>query len=539
LEQEGGKIFEKEVGLVSKTIEMAETSAKGSLNLFLGLVCSTIVSALGVIFLARLLSPSEYGIVSIALIAPHFIAMFTDWGINSAIIKFTAQYRNEEKAIHVKKILAAGFVFQVSIGILLLVICFLLSGFFAVKIFQRPDLEPLIQMASFSVFAGVLIMASQSAFTGYERMELYGITLVLQSILKAFLPPVLVLIGLSAFGAVLGETVAFLGSGCIGIIIFYLTLYRRLPNITVKMPKTVQTIKTMLSYGLPLSISLLLSGFLLQFLNFLIAIYCADATIGNYNVAINFSVLITFFVTPITTVLFPVFSKLDPEKEGKSLKNIFRFSVKYGGFLVAPAAAALIALAEPAITTLFGQQYSEAPLYLAFYFLTYLLSVFGSLSILNLLNGLGKTRVTLKLTMVNLTTGFPVGLLLIPSFGVLGMITATLAAGMADLAVGLWWIRKHYTLTIDLIAALKILLSSAIAAATTYLSVFLLSLPSWVELSIGGIIFLVTYVTISPLIGSLTKTETQNLKRMLSGFGFISKILMIPLNYLEKLSSLE
>jgi O-antigen/teichoic acid export membrane protein len=295
LEQEGGKIFEKEVGLVSKTIEMAETSAKGSLNLFWGLVCSTIVSALGVIFLARLLSPSEYGIVSIALIAPHFIAMFTDWGINSAIIKFTAQYRNEEKAIHVKKILAAGFVFQVSIGILLLVICFLLSGFFAVKIFQRPDLEPLIQMASFSVFAGVLIMASQSAFTGYERMELYGITLVLQSILKAFLPPVLVLIGLSAFGAVLGETVAFLGSGCIGIIIFYLTLYRRLPNITVKMPKTVQTIKTMLSYGLPLSISLLLSGFLLQFLNFLIAIYCADATIGNYNVAINFSVLITFF----------------------------------------------------------------------------------------------------------------------------------------------------------------------------------------------------------------------------------------------------
>ncbi len=53
----------------------------------------------------------------------------------------------------------------------------------------------------------------------------------------------------------------------------------------------------------------------------------------------NFVVLITFFIMPITTMMFPAFSKLDPEKDRDSLRNVFRFSVKYGSLLVLPVIA--------------------------------------------------------------------------------------------------------------------------------------------------------------------------------------------------------
>lgn len=74
-------------------------------------------------------------------------------------------------------------------------------------------------------------------------------------------------------------------------------------------------------YRLPLSVSTILTGLLSQFYNFLMVIYCSDSMIGNYSIALNFSMLITFFTVPIATVLFPAFSKLGSEKEMEIIKK--------------------------------------------------------------------------------------------------------------------------------------------------------------------------------------------------------------------------
>jgi len=47
---------------------MAKVSVKGGFNLFWGVAASSIITALGVILVARFLSPAEYGLVAIALI---------------------------------------------------------------------------------------------------------------------------------------------------------------------------------------------------------------------------------------------------------------------------------------------------------------------------------------------------------------------------------------------------------------------------------------------------------------------------------------
>ena len=110
---------------------MAKVSAKGGFHLFWGIATSTIISAVGVVLVARLLSPSEYGIVTIALTAPNLIMIFRDWGVNAAMIKYVAQYNAENKPANVKSILAAGLVFELALGLSLSFISFLLSGFLA------------------------------------------------------------------------------------------------------------------------------------------------------------------------------------------------------------------------------------------------------------------------------------------------------------------------------------------------------------------------------------------------------------------------
>ena len=522
---------------MSKAAKLAKVSAKGSFNLLWGLVASTVISAVGTIFVARLLAPSEYGIYTIALTAPNLISNFRDWGVNAAMIRYGAQYNSENQIAKVKSILFSGLIFETVLGLALSVLSFLLSDFMATSVFQRPSLAPLIQIASFIILAGALLNTVQSAFTGIEKMELNSITLICQSIIKTILIPTLVVLGLGAFGAVIGYTIAFLIAGLIGILLMWI-VYRSLPKQTAAKLEIAANIKTMFKYGLPLSIASILSGFLTQFYSFLIAIYATDVMIGNYSVANSFVVLITFFATPITTMLFPAFSKLDPQNDQETLKNVYQFSVKYAALLVVPAAAVVMVLSQPAVSTLFGDKYGFTPLFLSLLAITYLYSAFGNLSVGNLINGQGQTKFNLKLTLLTAAIGFPLGFILTSQFGVIGLIIATLTAGLPSLIIALRWIKKHYSLTVDWNSSAKIFLSSATAAAITYLIISQLSFSSWIILIIGLVIFIPVFIIAILLTRTINRSDINNLREMLSELGPLRRLFNFLLNIIEKLMTI-
>ena len=82
---------------MSKSASLAKVSAEGGFNLFWGRAISSIISSVGIIIIARLLSPSDYGIYSIALIAPNLIKTFRDLGIDQSTIRYTAKYNQEKQ----------------------------------------------------------------------------------------------------------------------------------------------------------------------------------------------------------------------------------------------------------------------------------------------------------------------------------------------------------------------------------------------------------------------------------------------------------
>jgi O-antigen/teichoic acid export membrane protein len=521
---------------VSEAIKLARTSARGGFNLFWGVAASSLISALGVIVVARILGPEEYGLVAIVLIAPNLLRTIRGLGIDQATIKYTAQYRHENKKEKIRNILAAATGFELLIGVLLSVALFLFSGFLAANILDRPDLTPLIQLASFSILGSSLFDAAQSAFTGYERMELHSTILILQAALKAALMITLILLGFGVYGAILGTTAAHLLVGALSVALLYFTTYRKLNQNNSKL-ELVNTTKNMLKFGLPLSLSTIMFGFLPQFYLFLAAIYLSATIIGNYEAAVNFSVLVTFVATPVTITLFPVFSKINPKKEPDTLQNVFSHSVKYASLLVVPATFMMISLAQPAVSTLFGTQYEYAPIYLSLYVIFFLKTAFGHLSSGNLLKGQEKTRLILKLSLLSFILGITLAIALIPPLGIYGLITAYITAGIPAQILELWWIKNHYKATIDLKSSIKILISSAAAAAITYPAVFFLNLPNWIALIIGAAIYTAAYLTIAPLTGAINQKDTQNLKAMLKALGPLSPIINIPLNIIEKIAT--
>jgi O-antigen/teichoic acid export membrane protein len=513
---------------------MAQVSAKGVFNIFWGLVVSSIISAVSVMVVAGILSEGDYGLVAIVLTGPTLIGVFRDWGVDWATIKYTAQYRSENKEANVKNVIASVVIFELLLGFALSVFSFFVSGYMATAL-DRPNIVPLIQIASFTIFAEAIMKATQASFTGYEKMEYHSITSIVLSTLKAGFMIILAVLGLGTFGAVVGTTVAYLIAGVISLLLVYVKIYKPLKKQYLDKLEIFSTIKTLLKYGLPLSISAIVGGFLSQFYNVLLANYCSDVFIGNLQVALNFGSIVTFFVMPILTVLLPAFSKLDSQKERETLGNVFQFSVKYASILIVPVAFIVMALAQPGVSTIFSGKYSYTPLYLALYVVTFVYTAFGYLSIENIIKSQGKTDVNMKLTLLSSAMALALNIVLIPMFGILGFLATNIVSGVPSLIIALWWIKKNYGATINWVSSAKILLASILAAAVTYIVTLELNIPSWLNLIVGAVLFLATYLVATPMLGAIDKADIRNFQEIVCGLGPLAPIFILPLSLIERL----
>ena len=248
---------------MAKAAEMAKVSAKGGFHLLWGLVISTVIQSVGTIAIAFFLGEDNMGLYYVAVAAPNLIANFRDWGVNTAMVRYTAQYNQQNDPDKIRAVFVSGLAFELLLGLGLAVFSIAISGVLA-GIYQRPEITQLIQVTSLFILTGGLVNTATAAFTGMERMHLNSVMLIIQSIVKTALIIGLVLLGLGTMGAVIGFSVAVLVAGITGILLMY-TLYRSLPKSTDGQLKVVATIKTMLKYGLPISIGAILTGFLTTF----------------------------------------------------------------------------------------------------------------------------------------------------------------------------------------------------------------------------------------------------------------------------------
>jgi len=517
---------------LSKAADMAKVSARGGFHLLWGLVLSTVISSFGTIIIANLLSPDEMGLYYIALAAPLLIQTFRDWGVGAAMIKYSAQYNSENQIFKVKSIIFSGLVFQTALGLVLTLFSFFISGFLAVSVLDRPGIESLIQISSFIILAGAFTSTSQAVFVGLERMSYNSVTFVVQSIVKTSFMVALVAVGLGAFGAVLGNILSLFMAGLTGMLLVWL-VYKNFPKTGEQNMKIIENIKLMLRYGVPLSIGSIVSGLLFQFYTFTLAIYATDAMIGNYSIATTFVILITFFATPVTTMLLPAFSKLNAEKDKDTLGSVFGFSVRYGSLLVIPVATLVMALSRPAVFTLFGDKYEFTPLFLLMLSSIYLFVAFGSLSVTNLLTGQGQTRLVMKLGLLTAAIGFPLGFVLISQNGVIGLIVTHLTAGLPSLFISRVWIWKNYNLTVSWVFSGKILFSSAVPAVLTYLVISSVNLANWLQLIVGVFVFIPIFLVLVLFTKTVGRSDVDNLRDMTASLGPLHKIIAFLLNIVE------
>jgi O-antigen/teichoic acid export membrane protein len=515
----------------NKFNEMIRDSARGSLVLIFGQIITTIISALTIIWIARVIGSTSYGLYTIALVPVGIAMLIQDFGMNSAMMRFCAMYRHDGRKNELKSVVMTGLVFSVATSLVISGVLYFFSGVIASVFLKRPEVDLLVKATALSVLGnGGLLTTIQAIFVGYEMMGLRSVTQILYSVVRAVLGVALILVGLGAFGAIVSYTTSIMISGLVAT--FLLFLFVRFGRNDEGI--SWRTLKTLLRYGIPMSISTLLGGILSQLYSSLMVIYVATDLIGNYGAASNFGVLVQFFTVPIAMSLFPLFSKF--KRDDPQLKNIYKLSVKFTTIVTVPVVFVIIVLSSPLSRLVFGTDYPYTALYLSLYIITFAFEGLGGLSLSNVISGIGEVGVILRTNILVFMVGSILAFILIPRYQILGLLVTMIIAPRAGWVYQTIWTKRNIGLTIDWGSTSRIYATALSAFAASYLIIDLPNLHGWVALTIGGSVYLLVYTAGLPLTKALKRVDLEQLKTIANTMGPLAGVLKSILSILGHLT---
>lgn len=511
---------------------MIEASAKGSMILMLGQMVSTLISALGAIVVARILGSTDYGLLSIAIIPVNLAMILVNNGVTNGVINFVARDRFENQGRNVWSIVLSGFIINVSAGLVTAFVLLVSSGYLAKNIFSQPEIALLIRILSLTTLFQALFQTSTAVLVGFEHMKKHSILGVFYSLLRSLIAPILVFLGYGVLGAAYGKTIPLVSAGLLSILLVYQTL-----NRVEYTGFSREFFKPILDYSAPILLSAILSGLFSQGLQFILSINVAASAVGHYSAAVNFNSIIALVLTPISTAMFPLLSKID--KSEKIFQSIYNNIIKYEAMVAYPMAFGIIALASRVIGVLYGSDYEPAILYLKLLMLNFLFIGVGGTVNNILLNSQRRTDVGLRTTLLSLIVGIPCGLILIPRYGVIGFIAATILVPKLGLFYNIFWIRRSFDISLDVMSTGKILLSTLVGYFACRFALSVVDFNVWFEIFFAVAVFAPLYFVSLIVIGGLTSRNLMDIKRLTCKNRF-GKMLLVPvLDWVSKYARKE
>ncbi|MDG6928500.1 MAG: oligosaccharide flippase family protein [Nitrososphaerota archaeon] len=501
--------------------DTARPMARGAYQVFVSNVAATFILAVSTIVLGRLLGPSGLGLYSLALVIPAYAYVGMQLGIPTAATRFAARYAAAGDRERAASFVYGMLVFQLVVSVAFVLVLVPLSPVIASDVFHRPELGAAITLALIALVGQSAFYSAVSGLQGLGAMGRFAKLQVLQAGSRLVFQVGFLLAGLSVLGAVAGHTVGFVLSGGASFALVAVMCRRIVPK------DMLPNVKTALRYGMPIYLSSMVGGLIVPFQNTLLANYASNAEIGGLSAAANITVIISLLVFPIQTVLFPAFSSFDDRRK---LLDFYRLTVKYAGLFVVPAVCLVIALASPIAAAVYGRAYAFTGVFLVILAVPSILVGIGSLSMGNLLNGVGETKKTSVAGVIGSAGSLVTLPALVAYFGVYGAAVGVAMGGLLSFAVAWRMVSSVLGGNVKLSDSWKVYLCSIVSAAAVYPLSFLRLHPLVITL-LGGFAFLGILVPILALTGAVTRKDAEFLESRLNGLGLVHSLLGLLLRY--------
>ena len=442
------------------------------------------------IILARLLSPSDFGIIAMITIFFAIAQSFVDSGFSNALVRKTN--RREED-------LSTCFYFNIGVGIIAYIVLFLIAPLVA-NFYNQPILSPIIRITGLGVILNSLCVVQQALFT---------IKIDFKSQAK-------ITLSATVISGIVGIILAYQGYG------IWALVWQGVASSIVRMGllwfmskwrPTTGFSKSSFNYLFGYGSKLLASGLLDTIYNniYLIVIgkFYTPAQLGNYSRALSFAQLPSSNITSILQrVTFPVLSTIQDDMP--RLQANYRRLLKLSAFIVFPLMTGLAAVAFPMIRIILTPKWEGCSLYLQIICFALMWYPVHAIN-LNLLQVKGRSDLFLRLEIIKKIVGVCIMCITIP-LGITAMCIGMVVSSLISL-----FINTYYTGKLIDIGYLKqmrdltpIFINSLIMGGIVYFSIQI-SDNDILQLSLSIIVGVLSYIGGASMITRSELKEFRNL----------------------------
>jgi lipopolysaccharide exporter len=295
-------------------------------------------SLIRTVVLARILLPSDFGLLGIALLSMSLLETFSQTGFDRALI---------QKKENIENYLNSAWTIMILRGLLLFIVLFSIAPLLA-KFFNTPQAASIIQVMSFSFLfqgftnIGVVYFQKELEFNKQFIFRVSGTIadfIVAVSIALIFRNVWALVLGILA-----GKLVQFAAS-------YLLQPYR--PRVQFDSAK----VRELFNFGKWIFGSSVIIFLLTQGNDFLVGKFLGVAMLGFFQMAYEIAKIPATQITHvITQVTFPAYSKLQDEKA--TLRETYLKVLKLTAFLSFPTAGLIFVFAPETATIILGEKWS-------------------------------------------------------------------------------------------------------------------------------------------------------------------------------------
>lgn len=403
------------------------------------------------IILARLLNPSDFGLLGMVTVFTGFIQLFNDFGFGAALIQ-----KQDADDLDFNSV----FWFNLITGIVFFVLLTISASFIA-NFYNKPQISLLVKLVAW-VF--IIQALGYVQFTRYRKELNFKSLFIIESLSMLFSGLVALIMAYRGFGVYSLISQVLVSSV---VTLFCLWIFS---TWKPRFQFSKLRIQSLLKFSMPLMGSTAMGYALGNVDKILIGRFLGAPSLGIYTRAYSLMVFPVGQISGvISQVMFPSFAQIQDDKE--RIKGIYLKLNNVISAITFPIMAGAFVFAEPFILLVLGEQWREMiPIFKILTFIGALQSV-GTL-VGNIFMALGEMKLYFK---VNLFSGliFVVASIIGVNFGLLG-VTISLLLATLIVAIPQWLITGN-------LVALSIKKYLKAMQISTLIVVFLVALFSFVN----------------------------------------------------------
>lgn len=402
--------------------------------------------------LARLLSPSEFGVIGIVMIFIAISNVFVEGGLSRALIRKLDVSDDDYNTV---------FITNLVISIFFVIVLNLLSDTISL-FFELPILAEILPYVSSLVLINGLAIVHRTVLIKKVDFKSQAIVSLIASISSGVVGITLAVLGYGVWSLVWQQVSRYFFNS---ILLWFFNKWR--PSLKF----SINSFNELFGFGVKVLLADLINSLYKNFFNVIIGkVYKADQ-LGQYDNADRFNTILTNNLTGvIQRVSYPILSSVQVNKE--RLTNVFRKFTIYSALVFFPLILGLAAMSEPLIVFLIGEKWLVASTYLKIMCVYGVLYPFTNLN-LNMLNVIGRSDKILKLEILKkilFTPVFYIGI----KVGLLEMLWAAVVYYYIEFIFNTWYSEKYFNYGIikqikDILPFLLIGLMAAVSMWTVSL----------------------------------------------------------------------